>query len=129
MSSYADLIQSPGDRPGFSYSRRITFADHRLEADRRQGEMIADLILGIGRAIGAAANWARRSVASWASYRRTHAELSALDARMLADIGITQGEIERIARGQLVDDSRARPSATPSPPRSPANQNKAPRAA
>ena len=46
-------------------------------------------------------------VRAWQAYRRGHARqaartaLSELDDRMLADIGITRGEIEGIARGRV----------------------------
>lgn len=44
----------------------------------------------------------RQKVARFAAYHRTVRELNALDNRQLNDLGITRGDINSIARGQLV---------------------------
>jgi uncharacterized protein YjiS (DUF1127 family) len=37
-------------------------------------------------------------VARWREYRRTREELESLDSRSLADLGLTRGDIPRVAR-------------------------------
>ncbi len=40
----------------------------------------------------------RKSFQKWAAYQKTVRELNTLDARLLNDLGINRGDIERIAR-------------------------------
>ena len=40
----------------------------------------------------------RRSFKRWASYQKTVRELNTLDSRLLNDLGINRGDIERIAK-------------------------------
>ena len=125
MSSYADMVQSPSDRIGPVGHRHGTM----LEAQRHQGEAIADMIVAIGRIVANSVRWARRSATDWLNYRRAYAELAALDSRMLSDIGITAGDIEQIARGRWVDDRRLQASIVQAPAGKPANLNLSNRAA
>ena len=39
-----------------------------------------------------------KTLRRWSAYRQTLRELNALDNRQLADLGITRGDIERLAR-------------------------------
>jgi len=40
----------------------------------------------------------RKTLRKWAAYQQTVRELNALDNRQLSDLGITRGDISRIAR-------------------------------
>jgi uncharacterized protein YjiS (DUF1127 family) len=40
----------------------------------------------------------RKTLRKWHSYKQTMRELNALDNRQLADLGISRGDIERLAR-------------------------------
>ncbi len=40
----------------------------------------------------------RKTFRKWSAYQRTLRELSALDNRMLDDLGLNRGDIQRIAR-------------------------------
>ena len=40
----------------------------------------------------------RKTLRKWAAYQQTVRELAALDNRQLNDLGITRGDIQRIAR-------------------------------
>jgi hypothetical protein len=42
----------------------------------------------------------------WREYQATYRELSALDDRMLADIGISRTDIPRVAAGRWVPENR-----------------------
>lgn len=61
---------------------------------------------GVAKIVGAA-----KAVGRWAARRmeiaRTARELRDMDSRMLADIGLTRGEIHLVLRGELV---RGRPA-------------------
>ena len=40
----------------------------------------------------------RKTIKKWAAYQQTVRELNALDSRSLNDLGISRGDIQRIAR-------------------------------
>ncbi|GGF12041.1 hypothetical protein GCM10011321_00210 [Youhaiella tibetensis] len=44
----------------------------------------------------------RQKLSQFAQYRRTVRELSSLDNRQLADLGITRGDIDAVARGKAL---------------------------
>jgi uncharacterized protein YjiS (DUF1127 family) len=43
----------------------------------------------------------RKTLRKWAAYQQTVRELAALDNRQLNDLGITRGDIQRIARNHV----------------------------
>lgn len=43
----------------------------------------------------------RKTLRRWAAYQQTIRELGSLDNRQLADLGITRGDIQRIARDHV----------------------------
>jgi uncharacterized protein YjiS (DUF1127 family) len=43
----------------------------------------------------------RKTFRKWAAYQQTVRELNALDSRQLNDLGITRGDIQRIARDHV----------------------------
>jgi len=43
----------------------------------------------------------RKTLRKWAAYQQTVRELAALDNRQLTDLGITRGDIQRIARDHV----------------------------
>ncbi len=43
----------------------------------------------------------RKTLRKWAAYQQTIRELTALDNRQLADLGITRSDIQRIARDHV----------------------------
>ncbi len=43
----------------------------------------------------------RKTFRKWAAYQQTIRELTALDNRQLADLGITRSDIQRIARDHV----------------------------
>lgn len=43
----------------------------------------------------------RKTIKKWAAYQQTVRELNALGNRELTDLGITRGDIERIARDHV----------------------------
>jgi uncharacterized protein YjiS (DUF1127 family) len=71
-------------------------------ARRMQAEQIAKLIRAIGRGLKALA----APYKVWREYQDTYAELSQLDDRMLADIGITRSDIPRVAAGLWAPQAR-----------------------
>lgn len=46
-------------------------------------------------------NTIRRAIKSWNTYNRTVRELSSLDNRTLADLGISRADIRDVAKGQI----------------------------
>ena len=42
-----------------------------------------------------------RAIKNWKNYNRTVRELSSLDNRALADLGITRTDIRAVAKGQI----------------------------
>jgi len=86
------------------------------EAARARGETIARALKAVGRVITKLA----APLVRWRNHRVALAELSALDDRTLADIGIARADITRVAAGMVITD--AAPSA-PGRLAAPANVN------
>jgi uncharacterized protein YjiS (DUF1127 family) len=79
--------------------------DAALDARRLRSQAFAAFIAG---AIVALANSVAMSIArvkSWNERRATFAELEALDDRILADIGLSRGDISQVAQGHYVRDA------------------------
>ncbi len=90
---------------------------HRLAAEARS-EAISRTLRAIGRVLGRAIAPLR----AWSETRRTVAELEALDARTLADIGISRSDIPSVAAGLWMPRSR-RPNTDASARSVPGNDN------
>lgn len=90
---------------------------HRLAAQARS-EAIARTLRAIGRVLGRVIAPMR----AWIETRRTVAELEALDARTLADIGISRSDIPSVAAGLWMPRSR-RPDTIAPAPSMPGNDN------
>jgi uncharacterized protein YjiS (DUF1127 family) len=82
------------------------------QARRLQAEVLASALPRAGRMVRRAATavmgwldgWLIRPLARQASRRHAIAQLSGLDARLLADIGLERGDIELAVDGHLDDD-------------------------
>jgi uncharacterized protein YjiS (DUF1127 family) len=75
-----------------------------LEARRVRTQALAALAAdGLG-AIGAGLKTLFGRIKSWNERRSTYAELEGLDDRILADVGLSRGEISQVAAGHYVRD-------------------------
>jgi uncharacterized protein YjiS (DUF1127 family) len=77
----------------------IDSVDILAEARRMQAREAAKLLMAIGRGLRKIIATALAPYRVWHDYQSAFAELSALDDRMLADIGITRADIPRVAAG------------------------------
>ena len=98
----------------------VDLAALRREAAVARGESFLAGLRAIGRAIAALAAPAIRG----RRYRVALAELSALDERTLADIGIVRADIPRIAAGLWLRDRATRPASPVALPAANANVRK-----
>lgn len=99
-------------------------------ARRMQAEEFAKLVRKLGRGLMSLASALAMPYKVWRDYQETYRELSELDDRMLADIGISRSDIPRVAAGvwaaeTQVADLVKRDAATPAG----ANTNNRPTAA
>ena len=88
-----------------SFAKAIDSVDTAVinkSARRMQAEQFANVFRVIGRALKALA----APYKVWREYQDTHAELSQLDDRMLADIGIARSDIPRVAAGLWAPQAR-----------------------
>jgi uncharacterized protein YjiS (DUF1127 family) len=100
-----------------SAQRMIDMAEaNRLAAQARTEATLAALG-AVGRFVGRIL----RKVAAWRRYRAGVAELQALDARTLSDIGITRADIPAVAAGLWMPQGRQATTATTHP--MPGNEN------
>ncbi len=72
-----------------------------------QAEAIADAVLGVATAVTKLAARLYAPVKAWRIQLRTREELEGLDDRTLADIGLTRGDIRRVAAGLWVPENRS----------------------
>lgn len=75
-------------------------------ARRMQALELAKLFAALGRGIAKAARVLFAPYLVWRDYQETYRELSMLDDRMLADIGVTRADIPRVAAGLWVPENR-----------------------
>lgn len=88
-----------------------------------QAEAIADAVIGVANAAAKVAAWLYAPVKAWRFQLRTREELEGLDDRTLADIGLTRGDIRRVAAGLWVPENRSAQTAFAAPvPASNANK-------
>jgi uncharacterized protein YjiS (DUF1127 family) len=113
-----DATQEFTATPSTGY--RLTARDQALMA---RGEAIADIIAGVSNAIGAVFAPLYARVKNWATEQATRDELMALDERTLADIGLTRGDIPRVAAGLWVPENRLTQVRTATP-KAPSNLNR-----
>ncbi|HEX9466024.1 MAG TPA: DUF1127 domain-containing protein [Alphaproteobacteria bacterium] len=99
---------------------RLTARDKALIA---RGESIAEFVTGVAHAVRAVAKPLYTRIKNWAVERATRDELTALDDRTLADIGLTRGDIPRVAAGLWVPENRLT-QVRAAAPRSPSNVNR-----
>jgi uncharacterized protein YjiS (DUF1127 family) len=98
--------------------RRLILVEANRMAAQARAEAIGTALAAIGRVVGRVVG----ALAAWRRYRVAMAELSALDNRMLGDIGISRAEIPRVAAGLWMPDSRGT-SAVVTPTGTPGNAN------
>jgi uncharacterized protein YjiS (DUF1127 family) len=91
------------------------------EANRLAAQARAETALAAMRAVGRFMGGIVRKVAAWRRYRAGIAELQALDARTLSDIGISRADIPAVAAGLWMPQGRQATTATV--PSLPGNEN------
>lgn len=72
-----------------------------------QAEAIADAVIAISSVVRKTAAAIYAPVKAWRIQLRTREELDGLDDRALADIGLTRGDIRRVAAGLWVPENRS----------------------
>jgi uncharacterized protein YjiS (DUF1127 family) len=72
-----------------------------------QAEAIADAVIAVSTFIARTAAAVYAPIRAWRIQMRTREELDALDDRALADIGLTRGDIRRVAAGIWVPENRS----------------------
>jgi uncharacterized protein YjiS (DUF1127 family) len=87
------LAQVRSDR--LTAQRWLDLAEANRLATKARSEAIQAALRAAGRALRRLAG----RIAAWRRYQVAVAELQALDARMLGDIGISRGDIPRVAAG------------------------------
>ena len=80
-----------------------------------QAEAIADAVIGVANIVTKVAAWLYAPVKAWRLQLRTREELEGLDDRTLADIGLTRGDIRRVAAGLWVPENRSAQTAFAAP--------------
>ena len=72
-----------------------------------QAEAIADAVIAISNFVTRTAAAIYAPIKAWRIQLRTREELDSLDDRALADIGLTRGDIRRVAAGIWVPENRS----------------------
>lgn len=106
------------DDPWLSHDPRV-YLMYTARARQLQSEAIGRALGAAGRALARIAYHAFRGIVDAVRKRRTIAELSRLDAHLLADIGIDREQIPTIAQGLIApsgDAPRHIIPAAPCPP-------------
>jgi len=80
-----------------------------------QAEAIADAVIGVSNVVSKVAAWLYAPIKAWRFQLRTREELEGLDDRTLADIGLTRGDIRRVAAGLWVPENRSAQTAFAAP--------------
>jgi uncharacterized protein YjiS (DUF1127 family) len=101
----------------------------REQAYLARGEKLADALIWVGTTARKVASWLYAPVKAWRSETLTRDELMLLDDRTLADIGLTRGDIPRVAAGLWVPENRLAQVSRADRPVSVSNVNKPPLAA
>lgn len=80
------------------------------EQDRNrlaQAEAIADAVIAVSNFVSKTAAAIYAPIKAWRTQLRTREELDSLDDRALADIGLTRGDIRRVAAGMWAPENRS----------------------
>lgn len=85
------------------------------QARMAQAEAIADAVIAVSRFVSNIAKSLYAPVKAWRIQLRTREELDGLDDRALADIGLTRGDIRRVAAGLWVPENRSAQTAYAAP--------------
>jgi uncharacterized protein YjiS (DUF1127 family) len=80
-----------------------------------QAEAIADAVIAVSSFFGKVAKALYAPIKAWRIQLRTREELDGLDDRALADIGLTRGDIRRVAAGLWVPENRSAQTAYAAP--------------
>gem|GEM_PF-2998317 len=72
-----------------------------------QAEAIADAVIAVSTFVTKAVAAIYAPVKAWRTQLRTREELDSLDDRALADIGLTRGDIRRVAAGLWMPENRS----------------------
>jgi uncharacterized protein YjiS (DUF1127 family) len=102
---------------------------NREQAYLARGEKAADVLIWVGKVAAKVASWLYAPIKEWRSETLTRDELMLLDDRTLADIGLTRGDIPRVAAGLWVPENRLAQVSRADRPVSVSNLNKPPLAA
>jgi uncharacterized protein YjiS (DUF1127 family) len=94
------LAQVRTDR--LTAQRWLDIAEANRLATKARSEAIQAALRAAGRALGRLAG----RIAAWRRHQIAVAELQALDARMLGDIGISRDDIPRVAAGLWMPETR-----------------------
>ena len=81
----------------------------RYQAEMAHAERVAQNLATVGRTLRAAGKRVAQPLIAWRQRHATLNELMSLDDRTLADIGITRGDIPRVAAGFDVSVQRRAP--------------------
>jgi uncharacterized protein YjiS (DUF1127 family) len=78
----------------------------REQAYLEQGEAVAEFFVQVSNLASKLVSWLVEPVKAFAHRSSMRNELTSLDDRTLADIGLTRGDIERVASGLWVPENR-----------------------
>lgn len=84
----------------------VDHAEITAAARRMQAQELAKLYRAIGRGFKAIFGAIGAPFKVWRDYQDTYSELTSLDDRMLADIGISRSDIPRVAAGLWAPQAR-----------------------
>lgn len=93
-------------------------------ARRMQALEMAKLVMALGRGIRKVARVLFAPYLVWRDYQETFRELSMLDDRILADIGVSRADIPRVAAGLWVPENRVERVVSRGTAAKPANVNR-----
>ena len=103
------------DDPWLSHDPRV-YLTHAARARELQSEALGRAFGAVGRMLARTVSRAFRGIVDAARKRRTIAELSRLDAHLLADIGIDRAQIPTIAQGRIAPSGDAPRHVIPAAP-------------
>lgn len=85
-----------------------TFKMNEQDKNRlAQAEAIADAVIAVSNFVSKTAAAISAPIKAWRIQLRTREELDSLDDRALADIGLTRGDIRRVAAGMWMPENRS----------------------
>lgn len=97
-----------------THQQSLIFFPHQAAANNhlfdRVGLARSDRHIALGEAIGRVIRTATAAIAAYVARTRARRQLLALDDRLLADIGLTRGDIEAAATGRITSARMAAPA-------------------